>query len=214
MKKVLALIMVVLMMTSAGIALADVDTAITFQEIPWGSDAETVRQVLIEKEYISEDTEFSCYEGRGFHLIPNKTMHVVSESGTDYNAVQFVMSSNKILKQIAGYDVNRMECSFAKNGDDAELLCVKVMLNAQRIDEAYADLAAKLASIYGKSKHGNFVGIMYNDVWYGDNNTVVMLLVDRDEINLYYGTLDADSILQECLANFSNGVDSNDTSGL
>lgn len=227
MKKVLTLLLAVMMLASVGLASAEETKEITFQDIPWGSNAETVWQTIVEKEYINlEMTEqnrmLHCSEGTATHLIPHESaskqfmMNVVPDNGEAYKAVQCRIGFNsaEVLQKIAGYEVDSLQFSFAENREETKLLCVQIALKAPRIDEVYSDLVSKLSSIYGESKHGDFGGIMYNDVWYGDNNTIVMLYFDSAYLNVYYGTLDAKNTLEESLTNFSNGVDNSDTSGL
>ena len=94
------------------------------------------------------------------------------------------------------------------------LVAVEIELNTLDFEIAYKDLLSKLTTLYGKSKSVYAGASLYLDIWYGENDTVLVLMNDYENIKLYYGILSAEELVKESFANILNDVSSSDISGL
>lgn len=232
MKKVLALIMAVLMMTSAGIALADVDTTITFQGISWGSSVLDVIDALLDSgiavvQEAWSDLDFQVLltdgalltpeAGEYFHYNQDAKMYEVESNNNNYLSKfePYFFLQYATDKTIAGYGIKEIDFSFVQQGDETRLMTVQVRLDWQDTKAAYADLQAKLTSVYGEGKQTTWAGIFDYYIWNGADNSMVMLDGSQNSLKLYYGTNDAEAWLSAAEATEPEAtVDSNDTSGL
>ena len=232
MKKVLAILMAMLMLTSAGIALADVDTPITFQGIPWGSSVMDVMDALldsgiavVQEAWSGQDFQVLLTDGalltpeagECFHYNQDAKMYDVQSKNSKYVSkfepfyfLQYVPD-----KTIAGYGIKGIDFSFVQQGDETRLMTVQVRLDWQDTKVAYADLQAKLTSVYGEGKQTTWAGIFDYYIWNGADNSMVMLDGSQNSLKLYYGTNDAEAWLSAAEAGQpTTTIDSSDTSGL
>ncbi|MBQ2952711.1 MAG: hypothetical protein IJE07_04075 [Clostridia bacterium] len=222
MKRMICLLLAGCLLWSA-IAVAEEKNEITFLDIPWLSDVETVVQQLTEKGYVSESFVADWYidweDGFFFRPEPRpETKNVIlPESGT-YDAVQAELGvpSYELHKKIAGYGIDRLDFAFIMDGESTGLLGVRVNLDFDDFEASYADLKAKLTVVYGKGIHANPYGwdVLYCDVWRGEGDTVVVLMNDNYSISLYYGLLSAEEMLKECYEKLPSAIDSSDYEGL
>ena len=232
MKKVLALFIAVLMLTSAGIALADVDTTIAFQGIPWGSSVLDVIDALLDsgiavneqawseqffQERLTSGELLTPESGDYFHYNQDAKMYEVESNDNQYlskfEPYFFLQSAPD--KTIAGYGIKGIDFSFVQQGDETRLMTVQVRLDWQDTKVAYADLQAKLTSVYGEGKQTTWAGIFDYYIWNGADNSMVMLDGSQNSLKLYYGTNDAEAWLSAAEAGQpTTTIDSSDTSGL
>ena len=232
MKKVLAILMAMLMLTSAGIALADVDTPITFQGIPWGSSVMDVMDALLDngiavvqeawsgqdfQVLLTDGALLTPESGECFHYNQDAKMYEVQSENSKYVSkfepyyfLQYVPD-----KTIAGYGIKGIDFSFVQQSDETRLMTVQVRLDWQDTKAAYADLQAKLTSVYGEGKQTTWAGIFDYYIWNGADNSMVMLDGSQNSLKLYYGTNDAEAWLSVAEAGqLTTTIDSSDTSGL
>lgn len=140
--------------------------------------------------------------------------------------------------KIGGYKVGNFYSYYAYSENNTELLSVVISLKVDNAEEAYSDLTAKLTTVYGECSQfkASVAGFsLYNgkvcNAWQGANNTAVVLSSSYGitdilsggvtyYIDLIYGTLDAQKILDAYYAEYQANtptpapVDSTDTSGL
>ena len=212
MKKMIALILGICLMTAAGAASAH-DGEITFQQIPWGSSIAEV-ETLMESIYGSELTGF--YKTPGSYT--NTLVPILEEDNTirDYVQLCVYTAAAGISGKIAGYENPSILFVFAvpadkdlEDPDNGELICAGVMTAAQNRNEANADLKNKLTQVYGEPDQ--------DGVWIGSNDTLIWLI---DANILYVKSAKRDKIpyhLYEAPAATpvpSNDVDPSDAGGL
>lgn len=232
MKKILAVLMAMLMLTSAGIALADVDTAITFQGISWGSSVLDVIDALldsgiavVQEAWSGQDFQVLLTDGalltpeagEYFHYNQDAKMYEVESNNNNYLSKfePYFFLQYAPDKTIAGYGIKGIDFSFVQQGDETRLMTVQVKLDWQDTKAAYADLQAKLTSVYGEGKQTTWAGIFDYYIWNGADNSMVMLDGSQNSLKLYYGANDAEAWLSAAEAAVPEAtVDSNDTSGL
>lgn len=218
MKKWIAMLLATVLLLSAGCALADVDTEITFQDIPWESSKEDVYHIMLEKGLAqTEDKYIYEYSSDGAYLRYN----------TQYNTHYWESKQSDLLsqldasghfneeKKIAGYNLERLNFSFITENNETHLIYIEVELNwKSNKEEAYADLQKKLTTVYGEGFHqADTNGILNYYLWKGTDNTAVMLSYNQSSLHLYYGMLDVEERLAQIEVQ-EEPVDSDDTSGL
>ena len=221
MKKLLGIICIIALLFSCS-AMAEDAKEYTFQGILWGSSTEESYQALIEAVLVLPIVaDLDVWAGSGAFLAYDDEMCALPGIISPYENVisRILIGKDYLLKKIAGYDVKNIGLSFAMNGDAMKLITAELNFEVKNTDEAFADMQTKLTSVYGDGKACSLWGIIENVVWLGENSTAIMLYreTSSEGMYLYYGTLDAASILDECLANYveqTNNVDSSDTSGL
>lgn len=218
MKKWIAMLLATVLLLNMGCALADVDTEITFQDIPWGSSKEDVYHIVLEKGLAQTEDEY-IYESDdgGTYLSYNtqyNTHYWESNQSDLLNRLDASWNFNK-EKKIAGYNLDRLNFSFITEKDETHLIYVEVMLDwKSNAEEAYADLQQKLTTVYGEGFHqADTNGILNYYLWKGSDNTAVMLSYNQYSLHLYYGMLDVDERLAQIEAQIEP-VDHDDTSGL
>ncbi len=227
MKKAMALLLTLMLLTGLmGAALA-YDDEITFQGIPWGTSNKEMIQILWDKEFMTSDIVTSGEQtldsviSSYCDLMREESALVTEKKGkldlkTPANTqAEYVASLDSYVFQfistIGGYYVDRIETVFAGNGDSAKLIQVKVYL-AGDPNSMDKDLTKKLTEVYGKS-----VSVKYKG-WIGKDHKTAVLLVSSKTTGtaLYYACLDAEEYLTEALADISaeKPVDSTDVGGL
>lgn len=221
MKKLLGFICIIVLLFACS-ALAEEAKEYTFQNVPWGSTSEEAVQLLIDSGFlVSEAAMDEGYYGSCPVLGEETKLIIYPNSHSEYDHVMLnkSYSGSMIQKQIAGYDVRSIALSFGINGTETALLCAQIYFAAPNYEEGYADLQSKLETIYGQYEVGTYKSFFETSVWMGENNTAIVLSKDSVSESLFiaYGTLEARTILDECLTNYvvpTNNVDSSDTSGL
>lgn len=216
MKKWIAMLLATVLLLNMGCALADVDTEITFQDIPWGSSKEDVYHIVLEKGLAQTEDEY-IYESDdgGAYLSYDSQKNYVGKTGSDFLSWLDASWNFNKEKKIAGYNLDRLNFSFITENDETHLIYVEVMLDwKSNEEEAYADLQQKLTTVYGEGFHqADTNGILNYYLWKGSDNTAVMLSYNQYSLHLYYGMLDVDERLAQIEAQIEP-VDHDDTSGL
>ena len=233
MKKIIVVFMAAMMLLGlAGTALA-YDAEITFQGIPWGSSYEEAGHILFDSEFFIIEEEIALqmdekeflqnvmYMSRctPCYLIEKKGAIRV-DSSSDFKQVGYecnVYNPFGQLKSIGGYSFTPI-MYFAGNGENEALIAVSLSAGSDKA--MFDDLEKKLTSVYGDRKTGKAETLTGSKAtyyaWLGSNNTCIWLFNDLSRIRLVYGTLDAESILNEYLsaAPTEKPVDSTDVGGL
>ena len=218
MKKLIAMLLAAALLLSAGCALADVDTEITFQDIPWESSMEDVHHAVLKKELaeaVLEDVYDSNSGGAYLRYNAQYNTHYWESNQSDLLSwLEAPWSFNK-EKTIAGYNLDRLNFSFITENDETHLIYAEVKLDwKSNEEEAYADLQKKLTTVYGEGFHqADKNGILNYYLWKGADNTAVMLSYNQYSLHLYYGMLDVEERLAQIEAQ-EEPVDPDDTSGL
>ena len=210
------MLLVTVLLLNVGCALADVDTEITFQEIPWESSKEDVYHIVLEKGLAQTEDEYIYESGNaGDYLRYISQDNFVGKMWSDFLCqLEANWSFNKD-KKIAGYNLERLYFSFITENDETHLVCIEVNLDwKSNEEEAYADLQKKLTTVYGEGFHKtDEYGITDYYIWKGANNTAVQLNYSQRSLSLTYGLLDVDERLAQIEAQIEP-VDPNDASGL
>ena len=228
MKKIFALLLViVLSLGLMGTTLA-YDGEITFQGIQWGSSIEDTVKILNEKgflnpewaEYVTAVLMPEC----GSYIKAREQIN--AEMSGEHEEVLSLLQldhGNLMLaedKKIAGYPVKRLEFTFIVNGTESQLVDVGIDLEYENAAETIADLQQKLTSVYGSSVHAEVLhGIIATDCWIGADNSIILLSISESGgyFTLDYGTLDTVNMIAAALegrAARTNQVDSTDVGGL
>ena len=214
-----------IVLANAEEVVAEEKQEILFQGIPWDSDANTVRKMLIAKG-------FPIGEVMSNHSInyfaPGLRLYVSSSTGSPSCGVA-VGVDREALKAfpvtIAGYPINNSWATFVfdcveedinTNVEDTNFIYACVVFDTLNPQYVYDDLARKLSGLYGESESiiakviettrypqtgetsTNFCDY---SVWYGANNTAVLLeyryeimddssLRKDDSVRLIYGKTD------------------------
>lgn len=190
MKKLVAVVLVLVMM--CGAALAD---EILFRGNPWGSK---YSDVTAEMRYVG-----NWYDDE-IHMID--WMNFDTDYSKEANGFNVLGHSIDEDFRVAGYSVNGISLLFlySTNGvevikdiQDSELFGAQYSLQVMDLEIAYTDLKEKLSGLYGDGKEGkNEYGDMTFVTWTGDNDTAVKLITDNYGIYIRYGKTD-DRILEE-----------------
>lgn len=220
MKKLLGIVCIITLLFSCS-ALAEDTKEYTFQSIPWRSTSKEAVQMLIDGGFLPNEVVMDeGYVGARPFLEEHKKLKVYPNSYSEYDKVMISKSysGSIIQKQIAGYDVNNIELSFGINGNETLLLIAQLRFNAANYEEGYTDLQSKLGTLYGDYEVAAY-SFFETSVWMGENNTAIVLSKDSitESFFIAYGTLEARSILDECLENYvepKNNVDNSNVSGL
>lgn len=225
MKKAFTLLVAVMMLFSIGWASAEEAKEITFQGIPWESDFSFVTQQMLDAGFISPELPADTLpqfmgNGYGTYLFWDNSIQCVNIGPKDYPSVfsTFHLSGPFLAaeKKIGGYGITRLDLTFAKERDTTKFLTAVLTLQMENAEQGYSDLAEKLTSIYGESHH--YDSRIIFDAWLDKNKSSTVFLTNWfGEIILYYGTLNGEAILNECLIHStqpSNTADGSDTSGL
>ena len=217
MKKWIAMLLVTVLLLNVGCALADVDTEITFQDIPWESSAEDVLHIVYEKGLAETKTkDVYAFDDSGEYLRYDSQKNYVEETWSDLLSQLAAPWYINEEKTIAGYNLYDLRFHFITENDESHLICIDVSLDWKSNEEkAYADLQKKLTTVYGEGFHqedGN--GVLKYSLWKGADNTAVMLsYYHHDRIHLFYGVLDVEERLAQIEVQ-EEVVDPDDTSGL
>jgi hypothetical protein len=203
MKRISSLLLTIVIILCNSFALAD---EISFLNIPWLSDEVYVSQTLFDKGYISEKGDIYSIDSFCYIKENDNSIEKVEK-----NDNQSTCRSSKISEaargKIAGYPISSIKLSYAYDGK-----CQLISAEINLIEANYSDILQKLEKVYGEGTEIE-TELGYKEViWKGDNNTAVLLYTENDglDFSLIYGRLDAEEILQNCLA----PADPDDVSGL
>ena len=215
MKKVFIAFTLVTILFLSSFAYAVYDMDILFQGIDWLSDEAEVIQGLISAELLSPGytDSGSLTDVDGFFLAEDKEMNVRWSTDNKYARVCSGVSVNRMfMRRIAGYIIDDVKLSYTNNGTESRLIAVMINLH----NGEYGDIKTKLNAVYGESVHIASDEGIWTDVWYGANESCIMLSTESEGLNynLIYGRLDAETILDECLNTMNAEVDPADVSGL
>ena len=201
MKKTIAILTaLVLAVLCFPAAQAETGDVIRFQDIPWGSDVETVTQALLDAGWINEDGvkrmgDIEEHAGRtrmgrymGGSRIPQfvtEDGHIVADADDgSRNAVSGHLMSDMVAQEWMGIEVHNIELIFALEGSTEKLLTVTVSLMVNREDRL-----PELEEIYGKPDDVNDEdgGSAYwegqeGSVLYYDGSVVIYSLKDAKEL--------------------------------
>lgn len=231
MKRWIAMLLVTVLLLNVGCALADVDTEITFQNIPWGSDVLTVYDYVLENGLGTAPTQWNFKNlfqssrdsfltfgiGTYLHYDEEQESYELKSSSSEMIARLLNRWGDPEKKKIAGYDFRYIALTFMADETKESLITIRVELDWQDTSKAYADLQQKLSSVYGEGFHAVSAEGWDYYLWKGANNTAVMLMYNQDNLKLYYGTLDAEQWITDAEAQAETQdqpVDPDDTSGL
>ncbi len=178
-------------------ALFTRDKELTFQNIPWGSSMEEVKQAALNLGLI-EDQESAMLLGETtfnrMDYLPayhEPLVSVKDEKETYYASLMYFMELSKV---IGGYTGNLL-CMFASSGDETQLIQVQYGFNYGSYDEEA--ILAGLTAAYGNPLPYPFFGGNPRYVWYGANQTAIYYHSGV----LYYGVLNSAEIIKAIKAN-------------
>ena len=229
MRKTIAVLLAIMLTLVLMCSALAYDEEITFQGIPWESSDEEAVRLLIENGVISSDSDANSkplQKGGSYLYLWDKDIPAlganVTQDGTDYTDVISHRYFKSSEKRIGGYEINKLNMTYATNGTDGgKLICVYFTPKAEVAMDAYNDLCEKLTSVYGAgvpyvgSAGGGHYYISY---WMGGNNTAIYIAYyDNDNtVHVYYGTCNSFELLNEALKDIpvpQNDVE-NTTDGL
>ncbi len=219
MKKSFAVILAALLLLTMSTASA-YDGEITFQQIPWGSsieEVETQLQSIYGANLTSYAKEAAKLSTSPINLFAMDDDHTI----TGFVLIDAYLVNSAMTAKVGGYDTGLLIYVFALPVDNPapdkdELTCVLISLNAPNVDEAIADLTAKLTQKYGEA------GTLSSGepCWYGENDTAIILsgavliyvkAVNPDENPYQLADL---STPEPAQTPASNNVDPSDSDGL
>lgn len=232
MKKIISLLLLVVMLLCLSLPALAYDEEITFQGIPWEADVETAITTLAEKGYIKKSgiqkTISSLLNDAGIKKADLVTMKTTSLSTTlpgfilsmekldgqtsplgqynDFKEITVYTRLRSIEKKIAGYDVQSISLLFAHDNKQTQLISIQILFDTEDQQALWDDLTAKLTSLYG-NKEELPSGDQYH-VWFGANQSAILLCAESQKTMLYYGTTNAESIINSYLSEL---VEQNDT---
>ncbi len=213
MKKLLAILIVCLLTFSAIFPVFAEETSlkpILFRGIEWGSSYSDVLAAL------PAEIKFYDLQTDSNRTVSNYMLDE-SEGYFDGHVVGYTYARSSSLDgiKVAGYELAGLRLRFAwVPGNDGLLVednihtaffFAEYEISPKDLDAAYADLTAKLTSLYGEPAATKTDGYIIDEtytVWYGGNNTMLVLLSKKyssgsKEILIRYGTTDGDEWLQE-----------------
>ena len=221
MKKLIGTLIAALLVLSSTAALADYDREITFQDIAWETGLDEAPVSLLADDFAVDG--FYTYSDSGMFLVPDKdlVLHDIMGEKEDYYSIAVTAAADRYMLKnlrIAGYDVIQLEFFYAMEGEKSHLMTVNVRLDIPDGEAAYKDLTDKLTSVYGDvSKRGKLYTFWETAVWFGQNDTAVMLTLNQGEVKLNYCKIADPTMLDEYLTNLPDpmkDIDSSDISGL
>ena len=209
MKKAIACFLSVLMLF-ASTALADTDKEILFHGIPWGISVNTLVNHLKERKIpISSSNVYADSDMRFW----GSQFMSITEDHFDSTGYEISIYDYDDRIQIAGYSVLNVdlyahygiidgEISF--DADDSEYYFCSILFSVgdDMVEGVYSDLLRKLTNLYGNCATNTAIPNSAEStyaVWYGDNNTAVMLYRNDEYqyVSLYYGKTDSEQKLRE-----------------
>lgn len=219
MKKLIVVLFTIILTIGFANAYA-YDDEITFQNIPWGSSVQEVKNAMINIYGDEKPVLPGFSSGVGYHG-GIKLLH----------AEYLLYQDPKDRVNIAGYNA-RVVFVFAIGGNadlnldssaaetaDKKLISVRFTVKAKNEQEAKEDLIKKITDIYGEGverKNGNVI-------WEGKNNTAIELLLKSsypdDTFCIWYGKTvlnEADYLAPTSapLNTSPNNIDPNNKNGL
>lgn len=183
---------------------------ILFRGIEWGSSyTEVLAQFPAEIRFFNTSYDGTSYNVR--YKMLDESRHYydgnVSRKASAY-------SSSLENLNVAGYELSDLDLCFAwipgddglivEDDDHTALFFAEYEISPKDLDAAYSDLTAKLSSLYGEPVSTKTSGFTIKEtytVWYGGNNTMLVLLKEEYSsgskyIKIRYGTTDGDTWLQ------------------
>lgn len=211
MKKISYVLLAILILSFCLGAYAE-ETEIQFHNIPWLTNEATVQKKL--KDYQNLGLKPSKGPGEIGIIIKNdKELHGRPSTTGEYaDQCTSISYSGKNKGKIAGYKINQLLLTFAKQDANNMLICVKVDLAGA----SYSDLMAKLSKVYGEGETGIDEEGLQTVIWRGkDQSCVLLYTVDEGATtDLIYGRLDAEAILKGDDSELPVNADPDDVSGL
>ena len=190
-------------------SVAAYDGEITFRDIPWGSDMDTVTYYLPECVMVDMGLETDdSLSSRGILLDYSRSEKY--EPGVGKDSMSFMVED----LNVAGYTVDCIYLYFACLYDDGNIdydncgtyfYGATYKLEFVDFESACADLESKLTSLYGdidEEYTDHLVGgPKYSKVWNGANGTAVSLQMtdfdEDDDISINYVSSSGDEILKK-----------------
>lgn len=228
MKKIIALV-VALSCLCVSTGLADIGAGIKKKDeikylgISWLSDINSVVQNASEYLEIDEG-DFTFYTG--------STISAMSKWGNSDTPMEdsgfcAVYSCDAGNVNIAGHKVKEIDLyglygisddEISRDINDSRFCKAEYVFGIEdndNVDLVYADLCDKLKQLYGESSTPLIQMGGETNVWYGDNDTVVMLDYVRPGfvgtgLYIYYARTDIEEMQTE-IYNIQNGIDSGNT---
>lgn len=213
MKKTLAVLMCVCVLLTSVVAWAEEDSSdaktILFRKINWGTSFTEVLSKLPEELKFSDLREDSNYTVAG----------TMTDDRSDYfdgHVVGSTYARSSSLKEmkVAGYELAGLRLRFAwvpgENGlivednDHTALFYAEYEIEPKDLDAVYADLTAKLTSLYGEPASTKSSGLTIDckyTIWNGADGTMLVLVSKKyssgsKNIYIRYGTTEGDTWLQ------------------
>lgn len=195
---------------------------ILFRGMTWDTDAVTFRDTLMQEigkpspseaflDYSLKDYgffEYFDYDGEYMY----KSVRSNEYGGNAYailvSAADDCVVAGHPITSIHAYAINKVDNGKVLDGpENSRIVSAMYLFDYAAIqdeDFAYRDLLKKLSDIYGKCdlQEARNDGKQAYNVWYGENNTYVMLSAYMEEgkaktINLQYGLLNTAELLEE-----------------
>ena len=200
-KRIVAFLLSMLLIVP--VASADTDKEIVFHGIPWGIDVNTLVNHLKERKIPVTSSDIDA--GREMRFWGSQFLSITEDHFDSSGYVIPIWDYDDRIR-IAGYPVRNIdlyacygivdgEISF--DADDSEFLFCSILFGVgdDMIAGVYSDLLEKLKNLYGDCSKNTYTYA----VWYGANNTAVMLYRDDEYeyVSLYYGKTDSKQTLQE-----------------
>lgn len=217
MKKYLAFLLALVLITVCGAALA-YDDEITFLDFAWYESYKVIEAYLMENSLAS--LPLFGYpmmkEGTGWTWIRDGKESIKEIKLGDDSIPIFGYDTLRIDKPIGGYAEGVHETmNYILDGDDWKLYSVRIIFDVPNPDEAHTDLLNKLNSVYGESRALKTKSLTLN-YWLGANDTFVFILTPTKEypLQMLYGKLDVDVVYQSAVEKYmapsNNATDSMD----
>lgn len=211
MKKIFCLAFSIILLANCSCAITEDKLSIRFHGVDWFSSEEIAIEELNDLLYSDKSVNYLDGEN-GLYIQYDEILGARPYTTREYPNVTHAISITESIKEkIAGYVVNSILLSFAYDGIDSKLICVKIDLLGSR----YNDLKNKLNKVYGEGKNGIDEDNIQTTIWKeNDNSCVLLYSIDGESADLIYGTLAGEQLLKQCAIDIYQNIDPNDVSGL
>ena len=193
MKRIVAFLLSMLLLVP--IASADTDKEIVFHGIPWGIGLDELSTQLKQRDIPTNGIE----TGADMHFWDYQFLSVTEDHVDSTGFYMYFVDYDDTVK-IAGYPVRSMyfyshygvtDGKISLDANDSEYYLVNISFAAsdEMVAGIYSDILNKLTKLYGSSTE-SAPGRYTQAVWYGANDTAVMLYRSSGEyqyVCLIYG---------------------------
>lgn len=178
-------------------ALFTRDKELRFQNIPWGTGVEEVKQAALSLGLI-ESAGYAELLGEGpfnrLDYLPAYHEPLVSVKGEKETYMAATLYFFSLAKYIGGFPGD-LSCAFASSGDETQLIQVQYSFNYGSYDEEA--ILSGLTAAYGNPLPYPSITGKPRYVWYGANQTAIYYFQGA----LYYGVLNSAEIIKAIKAN-------------